>query len=109
MTATFNKRDIFVQNIGLKTESLGAAADVIKMMLTDSAPVATNRSRQTFTQDCQRKRVHHRRQRLTVTSWTQPSGTLKWIVRSPTLWTFITAPMGPLPLCGSLQLSRRET
>jgi hypothetical protein len=95
MTAAFNKHNIFVQNLGLKTESLGAAADVIKCMLTDTAPVATNTVKANIIQIASGNGYTTDGNACTVTSWTQTSGTLKWIVQSPTLWTCATAPMGP--------------
>jgi len=95
MTATMQKFNIFVQNLGLKTESLGAGADTIKIMLTDSAPVATNTVKANITQIANGNGYTTDGNTCTVTSWTQTSGTLKWIVQSPTAWTCATAPMGP--------------
>ena len=95
MTATMSKFNVFVQNLGLKTESLGAAADTIKIMLTDSAPVATNTVKANITQIASGNGYTTDGNACTVTSWTQTSGTLKWIVQSPAVWTCVTAPMGP--------------
>jgi hypothetical protein len=95
VTATFNKINVFVQNLGLKTESLGAAADVIKIMLTDTAPVATNTVKANITQISGTNGYTTDGNVCTVTSWTQTSGTLKWIVGSPTLWTAAGGTIGP--------------
>ncbi len=95
MTATLNKFNVFVQNLGLKTESLGASADTIKVMLTDSAPVATNTVKANITQVASGNGYTTDGNAAVVTSWTQTSGTLKWLVASPTAWTCVMAPMGP--------------
>jgi hypothetical protein len=95
MTATMSKINVFVQNLGLKTESLGSAADVIKIMLTDSAPVATNTVKANITQISGTNGYTTDGNACTVTSWSQTSGTLKWLVQSPTAWTAAGGTIGP--------------
>ena len=95
MTAAFNKFNIFTQNLGLKTESLGNGGDSIRMMLASVQPVATNTTKANITQVGSGNGYTTDGNACVVTSWTQTTGTLKWIVASPTLWTCITGPMGP--------------
>jgi hypothetical protein len=95
MTSTFHGFNIFVENLGNKTELLSSGGDTIKVMLTDSAPVATNTVKSNITQIASGNGYTTDGNAATVTSWTQTSGTLKWIVASPTAWTCITGPMGP--------------
>src|SRR6185503_10597322 len=40
--ATFNKFNIFVENLAKKVHNLGTSADQLKVALTNTAPVATN-------------------------------------------------------------------
>jgi hypothetical protein len=87
MTAPFNKFNIFLENLGNKTESLKNGGDVIKIYLTDAAPVATNTVFGTPADLTAGNGYTAGGNAATVTSWTQTSGTLKWIVASPTLWT----------------------
>jgi hypothetical protein len=85
MTAPFNKFNIFLENLGNKTESLKNGGDVIKIYLTDAAPVATNTVFGTPADLTAGNGYTAGGNAATVTSWTQTSGTLKWIVASPTL------------------------
>ena len=93
MTATFNKFNIFVENLGNKTESLKNDGDTIKIYLTDAAPVATNTVFGTPADIAAGNGYTAGGNACTVTSWTQTLGTLKWIVASPTAWTCVTSPM----------------
>ena len=87
MTATFNKFNIFLENLGNKTESLKNAGDTIKIYLTDVAPVATNTVFGTPAEIAAGNGYTAGGNAAVVTSWTQTAGTLKWIVASPTAWT----------------------
>lgn len=95
MTAAFNKFNIFLENLGNKTESLKNGGDVIKVYLTDAAPVATNTVFNTPADISAGNGYTAGGNAATVTSWTQTSGTLKWIVASPTLWTAVGGTIGP--------------
>jgi hypothetical protein len=95
MTASYNKFNVFVENLGNKTESLKNGGDTIKLYLTDVAPVATNTVFNTPAEISAGNGYTAGGNACVVTSWTQTSGTLKWIVASPTLWTAAGGTIGP--------------
>jgi type IV secretory pathway TrbD component len=89
------KINIFVENLGNKTESLKNAGDTIKVYLTDAAPVATNTVFGTPAEITAANGYAAGGNAAVVTSWTQTSGTLKWLVASPTAWTASGGTIGP--------------
>ena len=95
MTATFQKFNCFSQNLGRKTENLHSAGDTIKLYLTDAAPVATNTVFGTPADIGAGNGYTAGGNACVVTSWTQTSGTVKWLVASPTLWTAAGGTIGP--------------
>ena len=95
MTATLQKFNVFVQNLGRKTENLNAAGDTIKIHLTDATPVATNTVFGTPADIGAGNGYIAGGNACVVTSWNHTSGTVKWLVASPTLWTAAGGTIGP--------------
>ena len=99
MTATLQKFNVFVQNLGRKTEGLNSSQDTIAIFLTDAAPVATNTVYGGVGGTPAEIAAGHGYtaggNTCTVTSWNQTSGTLKWIVASPTAWAASGGTIGP--------------
>ena len=85
MSVAFNKFQSFVQNIANKKIDL--SADTFKVMLTNTAPIATN----ALYGDISSNEVANGNGYLTgglavtITSSVQTTGTLKWIVNQPVL------------------------
>lgn len=80
MSSAYNKFQIFVQNIANKKHDL--SADVFKVMLTNSAPVATNQIKSDITDISAGNGYTAGGTAATITSSTQTSGTEKWILQS---------------------------
>lgn len=78
--ATYNKINQFVQDLANKKHDL--SADVFKVMLTNSAPVATNSIKGDLTDISSGNGYTAGGTAATITSSTQTSGTEKWILQS---------------------------
>jgi hypothetical protein len=94
MTATYNRFNIFLENLGNKTESMKNGGDTFKIYFTDAAPAATNTVFNTPAEISAASGYAAGGNACVVTSWTQTAGTLKWVVASPTMWT-AGATIGP--------------
>ena len=78
MAASFNKFQIFVQDIAQGKHNL--ASDVLKVMLTNSAPVATNAVLGDLTEITAHNGYSAGGNTPTITSATETTGTLKLIL-----------------------------
>lgn len=78
--AAYNKFQQFVQDLANKKHDL--SADVFKVMLTNSAPVATNSIKANITDIGAASGYAAGGSAATITSSTQTTGTLKWILQS---------------------------
>lgn len=78
--ATYNKINQFVQDLANKKHDL--SADTFKVMLTNSAPVATNSIKGDLTDISAGNGYTAGGTAATITSSTQTSGTEKWILQS---------------------------
>ncbi len=76
--AAYNKFNQFVQDLANKKHDL--SADSFKVMLTNSAPVATNSVKGDITDISAGNNYSAGGTASTITSSTQTSGTLKWIL-----------------------------
>lgn len=76
--ATFNKFNSFVEAVAEKTHNLGA--DVLKVMLTNSAPVATNTVKANLTEISAGNGYTAGGTAATISSSTQTSGTYKLVL-----------------------------
>lgn len=76
----YNKINQFVQDLSNKKHDL--SADVFKVMLTNSAPVATNTIKANITDIGAGNGYTAGGTAATITSSTQTSGTEKWILQS---------------------------
>jgi len=75
--ATFNKFQSFVEHLAEKVHNLGA--DTLKVMLTDTAPVATNTVKADLTEITAGNGYTAGGETLTVTSSAQASGVYKLV------------------------------
>jgi hypothetical protein len=76
--ATFNKFDSFVEAVAEKVHNLGA--DVLKVMLTNSAPIATNTVKANLTDIAAGNGYTAGGTQATITSSAQTSGTYKLVL-----------------------------
>lgn len=76
--ASYNKFNQFVQDVANKKHDL--SADVFKVMLTNSAPSASNAIKSDITDISSGNGYSAGGTAATITSSTQTSGTLKWIL-----------------------------
>lgn len=81
--ATFNKFNSFVENLAEKVHNLGA--DSLKVMLTNSAPVATNTVKANLTEISAGNGYTAGGHALAVSSSAQTSGTYRLIVGDVTI------------------------
>lgn len=92
--AAFNKVNLFVQQLGLATINL--SSDVLKVMLTDTAPVATNEQYSDISGNELANGNGYTTGGATVSStgWTNSSGTSSKAAAATT-FTSVTGNMGP--------------
>lgn len=76
--AAFNKFNAFVENVAEKVHDLGA--DTLKVMLTNSAPVATNSVKSDLTEITAQNGYSAGGTQATITSSSQTSGTYKLVL-----------------------------
>jgi hypothetical protein len=89
--ATFNKFDVFVENLAEKVHNLGS--DTLKVALTNTAPIATNTVLANITQISSGNGYTTGGATVSITSSTQTSGTYK-LVLADVVFT-ATGSMGP--------------
>lgn len=83
--ATFNKFNSFVEAVAEKKHDLGA--DTLKVMLTLTAPVATNTVKADLTEIAAGNGYTAGGNTATQTTSAQTSGTYKLVLADPTTWT----------------------
>lgn len=91
--AAFNKFNQFVADLGNKVHNL--SSDACKVMLTNTAPAATNAVFADITELASGNGYTTGGNAASVTSWTQTSGTAKLILASPATWTASGGSVGP--------------
>lgn len=90
--ATFNKFNSFVEDLAEKVHNLGS--DVLKVMLTNTAPVATNTVKANITEISAGNGYSAGGNTPTITSSAQTSGTYK-LVLADTVFTASGGSIGP--------------
>jgi uncharacterized protein (DUF2252 family) len=92
--AAFNKFDSFVEALAEKTHNLGS--DVLKVMLTNSAPIASNTVKANLTEISAGNGYTAGGNTATVSSSAQTSGTYKLVLADPATWTATGGSIGPV-------------
>ena len=90
--ATFTKFNVFVENLAEKVHNLGS--DSLKLMLTNSAPVATNSVLADLTEISAGNGYTAGGNAITISSSSQTSGTYKLVLADST-WTASGGSIGP--------------
>lgn len=90
--ATYNKFQAFVENVAEKVHNLGA--DTLKVMLTNTAPVATNSVKADLTEISAGNGYTAGGNTVTISSSAQTSGTYK-LVLADTTFTASGGSIGP--------------
>ena len=92
--AAFNKFNSFVEALAEKKHDLGA--DTLKVMLTNTAPVAANTVKADLTEITTGNGYTAGGATAAVTSSAQTSGTYKLVLGDPATWTASGGTIGPL-------------
>ena len=93
MTVAWNKFNILPQNLSQGVHNL--ATDTTKIMLTNTAPVATNALKADITEIAAGNGYTAGGNACSVTSDTQSGGVLKYILANPATWTASGGTIGP--------------
>ena len=91
--ASFNKFNSFVEALAEKKHDLGA--DTLKVLLTNTAPVATNSVKADLTEISAGNGYTAGGNAASVTSSAQTSGTYKLVLGDPATWTASGGSIGP--------------
>ena len=91
--AAYNKFNAFVQDLATKKHDL--SADVLKVLLTNSAPVATNAVKADITEIGAGNGYTTGGNAATETTCVQTAGVLKLVVADPAIWTAAGGTIGP--------------
>jgi hypothetical protein len=91
--ATFNKVNSFVEALAEKKHDLGA--DVLKVMLTDTAPIAANAVKADLTELGAGNGYAAGGAVATVTSSAQTGGLYRLVLSDPPAWTAAGGSIGP--------------
>ena len=91
--ATYNKFNKFVEDIG--NGVYNNSSHVFKVMLTNTAPVATNSVKADLTEIAAGNGYTAGGNTASVTSWSQTSGVAKLILADPATWTASGGSIGP--------------
>lgn len=91
--AAFNKFNSFVEALAEKKHDLGA--DTLKVMLTNTAPIATNSVKANITEISAGNGYTAGGNTASVTSSAQTSGTYKLVLGDPATWTASGGSIGP--------------
>lgn len=91
--AAFNKFNSFVEALAEKKHDLGA--DTLKVLLTSTAPVATNSVKADLTEIAAGNGYTAGGNTASVTSSAQTSGTYKLVLGDPATWTASGGSIGP--------------
>ncbi len=92
--ASFNKFNSFVEALAEKKHDLGA--DTLKVLLTNTAPVATNTVKANLTEITAGNGYTAGGATASVTTSAQTSGTYKLVLGDPATWTASGGTIGPL-------------
>lgn len=91
--AAFNKFNSFVEALAEKVHNLGS--DTLKVMLTNTAPVAANAVKADLTEISAGNGYTAGGNTASVTSSAQTSGTYKLVLGDPATWTASGGSIGP--------------
>lgn len=91
--ASFNKFNSFVEHLAEKVHDLGA--DTLKVLLTNSAPSASNTVKADLTEISGGNGYTAGGNAATVSSSSQTSGTYKLVLADPATWTASGGSIGP--------------
>ncbi len=91
--AAFNKFQAFVENVAEGVHNLGS--NTLKVMLTNSAPLATNSVKADLTEIGAGNGYTAGGNPATISSSTQSSGTYKLVLADPATWTASGGSIGP--------------
>lgn len=91
--ASFNKFNSFVEALAEKKHDLGA--DTLKVLLTNTTPVATNSVKADLTEISAGNGYTANGNTASVTSSAQTSGTYKLVLGDPATWTASGGSIGP--------------
>lgn len=92
--AAFNKFNQFVADLAQKVHNLSTSADTLKVMLTNSAPVATNTVKANLTEISAGSGYSAGGTSTAITSSSQTSGTFKLVI-TDTVFTASGGSIGP--------------
>jgi uncharacterized protein (DUF2252 family) len=92
--ASFNKFNSFVEALAEKKHDLGA--DTLKVLLTNTAPLATNTVKADLTEISAGNGYTAGGTTASITSSSQTSGTYKLVLGDPATWTASGGSIGPL-------------
>lgn len=92
--AAFNKFNPFVEAVAEKVHNLGA--DTLKVMLSNTAPAATNAVKADITEITAGNGYTAGGNTASITSSSQTSGTYKLVLGDPATWTATGGSIGPL-------------
>jgi hypothetical protein len=93
VSAPFNKFNQFIEDLAKKVHNLNS--DALKVLLTNSAVVATFAVKADVTEVGSGNGYTTGGNAATFTSGAQTSGIYKLVLVDPATWTCVTAPMGP--------------
>lgn len=93
MTIAFSKFNTFVADLAEKVHNL--SSDSLKVMLTNTAPSATNAVKADITEIAAGNGYTAGGNSAAITSCTQTAGTLKLILANPATWTATGGLIGP--------------
>jgi hypothetical protein len=91
--ASFNKFNQFVEDIAKKVHNLNA--DTLKIMLTNTAPLATNALKADITEITAGNGYTAGGNTAAFTTGAQTSGTYKLVLADPSTWTAAGGSVGP--------------
>jgi hypothetical protein len=91
--ASFQKFNSFVEALAEKTHNLGS--DTLKVLLCNTAPVATNTVKANLTEITAGNGYTAGGNTASITSSAQTSGTYKLVLGDPTTWTASGGSIGP--------------
>ena len=91
--AAFNKFQCFVADVSNKTHNLGS--DTLKILLTNTAPVATNAVKADLTEISAGNGYTAGGNTAALTSSSQTAGLYKLILANPATWTAAGGSIGP--------------
>lgn len=91
--SVFNKFNVFVEDVAKKVHNLNA--DILKVLLVNTAPVATNAVKADLTEIAGGNGYIAGGNAAAFTSGAQTSGTYKLVLADPATWTAAGGTIGP--------------